>query len=375
MPRKRFYSLGVLLTVFAVVISACAPAVQPATEAPATTEATQAPVATEPAATEATGPTSCPAITVADMQGVAPGAYPEQFELSEFEAAANCTLTLTGRDKYDDRLVQYGFLPSGDLPALEDRLPEEPLVVVPYDTVGKYGGRITGAVVGPEAGNSEWLSVRHVNLLRFADDLQTIVPNMAKSFAWNSDYTELTITLRKGHKWSDGQPFTSEDIDFWWNDIVMNKDLYADVPSYWIYGGEPMKVEAVDDVTVKFKFAVPSPAFTTLLATTYTHEWAPKHFLMDKLPKYNPNADADAKTAGFDSWTAQFIPLYYSDWEDANHQYGLPKLEAWIKVTKHPSISSLCPILISTRLIQLGNSCHILMRSKKCMQPRTRCSS
>ena len=142
--------------------------------------------------------------------------------------------------------MKYGFLPKGDLPPLEERLPEEPLVVVPYDEVGNYGGRLSGASIAPEAGNSEWLSVRHVNLLRFADDLQTIVPNMAKSFEWNSDYTELTVTLRKGHKWSDGQPFTSEDIVFWWDDIVMNKDLYPDVPSYWVYGGEPMQVEAVD---------------------------------------------------------------------------------------------------------------------------------
>ena len=337
MSQKRFYFLVVFLTAFAVIFSACAPSAPPtATTAPEATAATQAPVATEPEATEAAGPGACPAITVADMQGVAAGTYPQQFEVSEFEAAANCKMAFTGRETYDDRLVTYKFLPEGDLPPLEDRLPEEPLVVVPYNEIGHYGGRISGASIAPEAGNSEWLSVRHVNLLRFADDMQTIVPNMAKSFEWNSDYTELTVTLRQGHKWSDGQPFTSEDIDFWWNDIVLNTDLYPDVPSYWIYGGEPMQVEAVDPVTVKFKFAAPAPAFTTLLATTYTHEWAPKHFLQDLLPKYNPNADDDAKAEGFDSWTARFIPLYYSDWEDANHQYGLPKLEAWIKVDETP---------------------------------------
>lgn len=337
MHQKRFYSLAVLFTVFAIAFSACAPAAPTATQAPATMEATQAPVATEPAAaTEPAGTGACPAITMADMQNVAAGAFPEQYEVSEFEAAANCTMSFTGRDKYDDRLAQYGFLPKGDLPPLEERLPEEPLVVVPYNEIGHYGGRLSGASIAPEAGNSEWLSVRHVNLLRFDDDLQTIVPNMAKSFEWNSDYTELTITLRKGHKWSDGQPFTSEDIDFWWNDIVMNKDLYPDTPSFWVYGGEPMQVEAVDPVTVKFKFAAPAPAFTTLLATTYTHEWAPKHFLMNLLPKYNPKADEEAKAAGFDSWSARFIPLFYSDWEDANHQFGLPKLEAWIKVDETP---------------------------------------
>lgn len=337
MPQKRFYSLIVLFTVLAVVFSGCAPAAPAVTQAPVSSQATQAPAATEPATVNESGTSgACPAITLADMQGVAPGAYPEQYELSEFEATANCTMTFTSRDKYDDRLVQYGFLPKGDLPPLKDRLPEEPLVVVPYNEIGHYGDRLHGVSIAPEAGNSEWLSVRHVNLLRFSDDLQTIVPNVAKAFQWNNDYTELTITLRKGHKWSDGQPFTSDDIVFWWNDIVMNKDLYPDVPSYWVYGGEPMQVEAVDEVTVKFKFAAPAPAFTTLLATTYTHEYAPKHFLKDLLPKYNPNADADAKAAGFDSWTARFIPLYYSDWQDANHQYGLPKLEAWIKVEETP---------------------------------------
>jgi peptide/nickel transport system substrate-binding protein len=282
MSQKRFYSLIVLFTVFAVIFSACAPSAPTATQAPAATQGT---AATQPvAATEPAGPVGCPSITVADMQGVAEGAYPQQFELSEFEAAANCKLTFTSRDKYDDRLVEYGFLPEGDLPPLDERLPEEPLVVVPYNEIGKYGSRLSGASIGPEAGNSEWLSVRHVNLLRFADDLQTIVPNMAKSFEWNDDYTELTVTLRKGHKWSDGQPFTSEDIDFWWNDIVLNKDLYPEVPGYWKFGGEPMQVEAVDPVTVKFKFAAPSPSFTTLIATTYTHVWAPKHFLMYKMP-------------------------------------------------------------------------------------------
>ena len=126
MYQKKFYCLIVLFTIFAVVLSACAPSTPTATQTPATAQATQAPAVTEPASTGA-----CPAITMADMQGVAPGAYPEQYEVSEFEAAANCKMTFTSRDKYDDRFVKYGFLPKGDLPPLKDRLPEEPLVVVP----------------------------------------------------------------------------------------------------------------------------------------------------------------------------------------------------------------------------------------------------
>src|SRR5687768_3448026 len=189
MPQKKFYSVIVLFTIFAVAFSACAPPVPTATQAPVATQATEAPVATEPvAATEPAVSGECPAITVADPQGVAAGAWPQQYEVAEFETAANCTMAYTGRTEYDARLVEFGFLPEGDLPPLEERLPEEPLVVVPYEEIGQYGSRLSGASVAPEAGNSEWLSVRHVNLLRFADDLQTIVPNMAKSYEWKDDF-------------------------------------------------------------------------------------------------------------------------------------------------------------------------------------------
>ena len=58
-----------------------------------------------------------------------------------------------------------------------------------------------------EAGTSDFLAIRHVNLVRYSDDLQTIVPNVAKGWEWNDDFTQLTFFLRKGHKWSDGHPF------------------------------------------------------------------------------------------------------------------------------------------------------------------------
>ena len=120
MPRKKIYSLTVLFTIFVVVISACAPPAPTSTQAPEATEsseATQAPVATEAQATSAAeGTGACPAITMADTQGVAPGAWPQQYEVAEFEAAANCTLTFTGPTEFDERLVETGHLPEGDPP-------------------------------------------------------------------------------------------------------------------------------------------------------------------------------------------------------------------------------------------------------------------
>ena len=137
---------------------------------------------------------NCPAVSVADSMGIAPGAYPQQYELSAFEAAANCSMSFSAHPEIaalNDRIQG-----NGALPALSDRLPAEPLVVVPYGSVGKYGGTLDVLSNATEAGTSDFLSVRHVNLVRYSDDLQTIVPNIAKAWKWNSDFTQLTFHLR-----------------------------------------------------------------------------------------------------------------------------------------------------------------------------------
>src|SRR5581483_6194289 len=249
LPRWSL-KLGIFLVPI-IALAACATSAPPAPPQSAPPAATQAVAATQPAATTQAPSASggCPPITVANMQGVPAGNWPQQYELAEFEAAANCKLTLTSRAQFDPKLKEIGFI-KGDLAPVEQRLPEEPLVVVPSEEIGKYGGRARFASIGPESGNSEFLSVRHVNLLRFLDDEKTIVPNMAKDFKWNDDFTEITFTLRKGHKWSDGEPFTADDIVFWYDDIILNTDLYKTPPSYWVYGGKPMQVEKVDDLNV-----------------------------------------------------------------------------------------------------------------------------
>ena len=83
---------------------------------------------------------SCPAITVADMKGVADGAYPQQFEKAEFEAAAGCTMSLSANP--DIAALNGKIRGNPDLLGLADRIPAEPLVVVPYDSVGSYGGTL-----------------------------------------------------------------------------------------------------------------------------------------------------------------------------------------------------------------------------------------
>ena len=232
---------------------------------------------------------NCPAVTVADAMGVAPGEFPQQYELSEFEAAAGCKLSFSENPEIGALNSRIHGNP--DLPALADRLPEEPLVVVPYASVGKYGGELDVLSNATEAGTSDFLSVRHVNLVRYSDDLQTIVPNIAKSWSWNDDFTQLTFKLRKGHKWSDGAPFTSADVKFWHDNLMLDTNIFEKPKDYVTVAGQTMTVDAPDETTVVFNLPAPKPGLLAHFATHFGQGFQPKHFL----GKFHPDISADAR--------------------------------------------------------------------------------
>lgn len=212
----------------------------------------------------------------------------------------------------------------GELPPVEERLPKEPFVVTTYDEIGTYGGTLRGISISYESGTSEIMSWRHVNMVRFDDDCSTIVPNVAKEWRWNDDFTEILFRLREGHRWSDGAPFTVDDVVFWMDDIILNNEIHKATPSPW--GSVGSSVEKIDDITVKFKFDKP---FTGLLyylggGGSYFVPWAPQHFFEQYHIKYNPNANEEAIKNGFDNWVQQFTS-YWNKWKDAivSSAYGL----------------------------------------------------
>jgi peptide/nickel transport system substrate-binding protein len=257
----------------------------------------------------------CPAITVADSMGVAAGAFPQQYELAEFEAAANCTLTFQENPAISGLNNQIRGNPSA--PALADRLPSEPLVVAPYDEIGRYGGTFDVLSNATEAGTSDFLSVRHVNLVRYSDDLQTIVPNIAKSWEWNAEFTQLTFKLREGHKWSDGAPFTAEDVKYWYDNLALNPNVMSKPKDYVLVAGERMEVVVIDPQTVQFNLPAPKPGLIAHFATSFAQGFQPKHFLGKWDPDLNADADAMAQAAGFENGLA-VIAAYFgnSDWTD-----------------------------------------------------------
>ena len=272
--------------------------------------------------------------------GLQGGKYPQQYELSEFESAAGCKMQFSENPNITS--INATIQGNKGLAAVADRLPDEPLIVVPYDSIGSYGGTIKFLSNATEAGTSDMLSTRHVNLVRFADDLSTIVPNVAKDYEWNDDFTALTFMLRKGHKWSNGEPFTARDVEFWYEDLMMNTNIREKPYPYLLVGGEPMTVDVIDDTTVRFNLPSPFPGLLATLAWSYNQAFMPAHFLEQFHPEIDSNADANAQALGFeDGWDA--LAAYYgnSGWTDTpTPMLRNPDLVAGLEYAAYPSLEA-----------------------------------
>ena len=76
---------------------------------------------------------------------------------------------------------------------------------------------------------------------------------LADSYEESEDHLEFTLHLHEGVKWTDGEPFTADDVVFTYQTIESNED--ADAYSSLNYGDDgKVEVEAIDDLTVKFTF-------------------------------------------------------------------------------------------------------------------------
>jgi peptide/nickel transport system substrate-binding protein len=233
---------------------------------------------------------------------------------------------------------------SGELPPLEERLPANPKVVTPVEGPGKYGGTWRMGLRGGQDTALLTRTMSYEHLVRWSPDWTEIEPNIAESFEASDDATEFTFTLRQGMKWSDGEPFTADDIVFWYEDILTNDEYSAVNPvSSWLQsGGETVVVEKVDDYTVKFTFSSPNGLFLQRMATpdgaTVTR-W-PKHYLQQFHPKYN-TTNLDQLIA--DNQATDWVNLMQLKGGgvpgtpyDARYQNGeLPSLNPWILTTPY----------------------------------------
>lgn len=191
------------------------------------------------------------------------------------------------------------------LPSVEKRLPESPYVI-PHKWVsrGKYGGTlnmVAFSTIGTTGADSNREFFYGHSPMRFLNDGLDIGPGMAESWSSNADATEWTLNFRKGLKWSDGEPFTVDDILFWWEDMIL-PGHYALTPPTWLLSGKGTlaKFAKVDDTTLKISFDAPQPivgdslpAYTKGAINKNGPIWIlPKHYLKKFHPKYNPKIKA-----------------------------------------------------------------------------------
>ncbi|MEI8189447.1 MAG: ABC transporter substrate-binding protein, partial [candidate division NC10 bacterium] len=159
--------------------------------------------------------------------------------------------------KYSEAPTLAALVKAGKLPAVEKRLPDKPLVV-PGDEIGQYGGVWRRGFLGPSDFNGVNRIVYDV-LARFGPDGATIEVKLAESVTPSADFRTWTVKLRKGSKWSDGSPFTADDIMYWYKDVLQNKDLVPAVSSWMLNkDGSLVQVEKVDALAVKWTFKDPN---------------------------------------------------------------------------------------------------------------------
>lgn len=222
---------------------------------------------------------------------------------------------------------------AGDLPPVADRLPANPLVITPLDRPGQQGGDWHHALVG---GGSLSMLVRYQGydpLVRFDPQWNGIIANAAESFEANSEGTEYTIKLRKGHKWSDGHPFTTDDVQFWYDAYFTDAETNQGAQTFWEVGGEKAKLEVIDETTFKVIFAAPNGFFLQNMAWADQDQIVrcPKHYLEQFHIRYNPEADKLAADAGLGSWIALFQrEIGFADTNAFFQNGNRPTLNAWV---------------------------------------------
>lgn len=200
---------------------------------------------------------------------------------------------------------------AGELPPVEERLPDEPRICEIIEEIGTYGGTM---VVGDTStnlrGNDCATAQDRPYWLRPSHDLTHAVANTLADWKMSDDFMEVTCYLRKGMKWSDGMPLTTADVQFWYEDYLTNTDL-TPVPNIaFRRGGDLMKLDVIDDYTFKLTFAAPNPSFVLVNMAHYgvgeSQCWVPAHYMKEFHIKYNDKANDLAKAAGFDFWYQLF---------------------------------------------------------------------
>lgn len=221
---------------------------------------------------------------------------------------------------------------NGVLPPVAERLPHNPLVIVPPEQTGPYGGTWKQFADGP-GDLAAMTTLFYETLIRWDPLLQEFHPNLAVDWSVEDQGRTFVFELRRGIRWSDGAPFTADDILFWYHHVLLNRDLTPIIPRIFSRGGEVMKVTKTGDYTVRFEFTEPHGLFPQWVANPLMTELVayPAHYFRTLHREFADPGDLQklVLSRGFAFWHQLFVAE--ADWRSIDR----PTLAAW-KLTRPP---------------------------------------
>lgn len=215
----------------------------------------------------------------------------------------------------------------GKLPPVHERVGPEPLVL-DGGTPGNFGG--TWLRVATSDSDIFIVEYRfaYAGLFRWSPLGQPIVPHLATQMDESPDKREFVIHLRKGVRWSDGHPFTADDVLFWWEYEDTNATVGDKPPARWmVSAGGQTTMEKLDDHRVRIRFEHPYGHFKDILAS-FSGELTskPAHYLR----KYHPDTadpkflEREAKALGIANPRALYTRI--KRWDNPE----IPRLWPWV---------------------------------------------
>jgi peptide/nickel transport system substrate-binding protein len=172
----------------------------------------------------------------------------------------------------------------GALPPVTQRIPRAP-ALAELETIGRPGGELRMLMASPK--DTRLMVVYGYSRLVAYTPALALVPDMLEALDVSEDRV-FTLHLRAGHKWSDGQPFTTEDFRYWFEDIAENPELSpSGLPLQLLPNGERPQFEVLDAQTVRFTWSRPNPLFLPALAAPDPlFIYRPAHYLKKFHKKY-----------------------------------------------------------------------------------------
>lgn len=228
----------------------------------------------------------------------------------------------------------------GELPPVAERVPNPPRIVdldAPGLEIGRSGGVLHTLISRPR--EVRLLVVYGYSRLVGYDRDFNLEPDILQAMDISDGGRTFTMTLREGHRWSDGEPFTAEDFRYWWEDVANNPELSPGGPPIdLIVDGKGPEVSFPDERTIVYRWEKPNPYFLPRLAgTSPLFIYRPAHYLKQYHSRYTDPARLEALAAERNArnWAALHNNqdnLYAFDNPE------LPTLEPWRNTTFPPAI-------------------------------------